>query len=129
MKGNLLALRTGVQSQTLEHVLREERERFLAASVTDDGGAAEVPERRRSLHEYRARLHTHIGQVSDAISRHGVFDRRGRLRIAWLQRLEGLIGTARGIDQTLGLERRTRRVASLSEALLAEPEAGEGGAR
>jgi hypothetical protein len=107
----------------LTEALAEERRAYLAGSLTDDGGEAEVPTRRRSLHEYRARLHVHIGQLSDAIERFGLFDRRGRLRATWLQRLEGLVDRARAIDATLGLERRARALPRTpSEAIMQMPD-------
>lgn len=117
--GNAIARTHGLYASAIARALADERQAFLAASLTDDGGEAEVPTRRRSLHEYRARLHIHICALSDAIERHGLFDRRGRLRVAWLQRVEGLIATAQRIDGTLGLARRAKPVPSLAEALAA----------
>lgn len=94
-----------------------ERAAFLSASIADDGGEAETPTRRRSLHAYRARLHVHIEQLSDAIERMGMFDKRGRLRALWLQRLEGLIAKAQDIDKTLGLARRAKKVPTIHDYL------------
>lgn len=115
--GNSVARRHGLYAQVSAAALAAARESFLAQSITDDGGESEVPERRRSLHVYRARLHVHIEQLSDAIERLGLFDRRGRLRTAWLQRLEGLIARAQAIDGTLGLARRQRQVPTLDEVM------------
>ncbi|MCC7178651.1 MAG: hypothetical protein IT177_09700, partial [Acidobacteria bacterium] len=115
--GNRIAYRHGLRAQ-VDAALADERRAFLNASLADDGGPGEVPTRRRSLHEYRARLHVHIGQLSGAIERHGVFDGRGRLRTAWLQRLDGLIDRARALDATLGLDRRARPIVGASDLLL-----------
>lgn len=119
--GNRVAYTHGLRAQ-VDAALAEERRAFLDASLADDGGASEVPTRRRSLHEYRARLHVHIGQLSGAIERHGLFDGRGRLRTAWLQRLDGLIDRARSLDATLGLARRTRRITTASDLLTGHDE-------
>jgi len=97
--------------------LREEVTAFLEASLTDDGGADQTPMRRRSLHEYRARIHRRTLQLDAAIELRGLFDKRGKLRVAWLQQLQSLINTAKGIDQLLGLGRRAKRVPSLEDVL------------
>lgn len=115
LPGNRISLRHGLTAHDLSGELARQREAFEAASVSDDGGESEVPTRRRALHEYRARLHGHIGQLSNAIEAHGLFDRRGRLRAAWLQRLEGLIDRARGIDQVLGLGRQSKQIESAAD--------------
>lgn len=117
MPGNRVARTHGLYAQSVAEALAVERQAFETQSVTDDGGESEVSTRRRSLHAYRAQLHTHIEQLSGAIEHFGLFDRRGRLRAAWLQRLEGLIARAQSIDATLGLERRQRRVPTLNEIL------------
>ena len=115
--GNQVARRHGLYAESLAEALAENRRTFEQQSVVDDGGESEVATRRRSLHGYRARLHVHIEQLSGAIERFGLFDRRGRLRTAWLQRLEGLIARAQAIDTTLGLDRRQRKVPTLDEVL------------
>jgi hypothetical protein len=115
--GNAIARRHGLYAQQLADALLAEREAFFAQSITDDGGEDEVPARRRSLHAYRARLHGTIVALSDAIDTHGLFDRRGRLRSGWLQRLESLITTAHRLDTTLGLTRRAKRALSLEDYL------------
>jgi hypothetical protein len=78
---------------------------FLEASVADDGGAAHMPVRRGSQHQYRAVLHEAIVRVADALDTHGVCDKQGRLRKSWISSIEGLIREARAIDDMLGLER------------------------
>ena len=117
MPGNHVARTHGLYAQSVAEALAVERQAFESRSVTDDGGESEVSTRRRSLHTYRARLHMHIEQLSGALEQFGLFDRRGRLRAAWLQRLEGLVARAQSIDATLGLERRQRRVPTLNEIL------------
>jgi len=117
LPGNRASHRHGLYAQVGADLLASMREEFLAQSLRDDGGETEVPARRRSLHVYRARLHVHIEQLSDAIERMGLFDGRGRLRSLWLQRLEGLVARAQAIDATLGLARRTKRVQTLAEVM------------
>ena len=58
-----------------------------------------------------------------------MFDKRGRLRTAWLQRLEGLIARAQAIDSTLGLQRRTKPVLSARDIIAEYGDRGEGGSR
>jgi hypothetical protein len=41
-------------------------------------------------------------------------DKSGKLRVAWLQRLEGLVASAIRIDTLLGLERRARKTNELA---------------
>lgn len=105
------ALRTDRLPPEFEH-LAAELEEFATASIADDGGADAITARRRSLHTYRARVHRRIAQLDGAIELRGLFDKRGKLRVAWLQQLQGLIRTAQGIDSLLGLERRQKPVAS-----------------
>lgn len=114
-RGNATARKHGLHVSAVAEALAAERTAFVAASLADDGGEAECGVRRQALHAYRGRLHSHIGQLSDAIENHGLFDRRGRLRASWLQRLEGLVDRARGIDATLGLDRRQRRAVSVTD--------------
>jgi hypothetical protein len=96
---------------------------FEQASIADDGGAENVTHRRRSLHGYRARLHRRIVQLDSAIELKGLFDKRGKLRVAWLQQLQSLINGAKGLDSLLGLDRRARKVQTL-EDMLTERSAG-----
>jgi hypothetical protein len=87
-----------------------------------------MPTRRISQHQYRAVLHRQILRLNTALELHGLFDRRGRLRLAWLARLESLMREARAIDGLLCIERR-RTVPTLEEYLNSaagpEPAAGE----
>lgn len=91
--------------------------RFLEQSVTDDGGLSEIPARRLSQHEYRALVHRKICQLNDALEARGLCDKRGKLRVAWLQRLEAMLTLATRIDSTLGLQRRTKTVADPADWL------------
>jgi hypothetical protein len=78
-------------------------------ALVDEGEREEdIPARRRSQVQYRAVLHRQILMLDAALRVHGVFDRRNKLRVAWLQRLEGLIGRAESVDRFLGLARRQR---------------------
>ena len=88
---------------------------FLAASIDDDGGESNISTRRRDLLEARARLRRRIIQLDNALEVRGLFARRGKLRLGWLQMLATLIEKARALDTTLGLQRRARRVPSLDE--------------
>lgn len=110
LPGNRLGYRHGLDAAEPDAVLAVMRSEFLAGSLADDGGADEVPTRRRALHEYRARLHVNICAVADALEARGLFDKKGKLRVLWLQRLEGLITTAHRLDATLGLDRRAKRI-------------------
>jgi membrane-bound lytic murein transglycosylase MltF len=49
--------------------------------------------------------------------KNALVDRKGKLRAGWLQRLEGLVNVAKGLDAMLGLERRQKRVPSLQEVM------------
>jgi hypothetical protein len=114
LRGNRLALRTGVHATNATPELREieaEGERLFEQSITDAGARDELIAREVALHRYRADLHVDILKLSLALQRYGMFDRRGRLRI-WLARKESLIGSALAIDRVLGLQRRSRRVPS-----------------
>jgi hypothetical protein len=114
LSGNLAAVSHALRAVTLpaelQH-LREEVAAYEAGCLADEGGdAADVPIRRRSQLTYRARLHRRIIQLDDAIELRGLLDRRGKLRVTWLQQLSSLITTAKAIDTLLGLERRTKPV-------------------
>ncbi len=107
LTGNRLALTHGLRRQNdgegAGSDLRSEVESFVTESLRDEKAATLSP-RRRSLLECRARLHRRIIGLDDALERHGLLDSRGRLRARWLQRLESMINTAKGLDQVLGLE-------------------------
>jgi len=66
----------------------------------------------QAQHEYRALIHRRVRQLSDALDTYGLFDKRRKLRVAWLPRLEALMTLATRIDSTLGLERRSKAVPS-----------------
>lgn len=101
----------------LEH-LHQDLAAFEAGCVVDEGCAeADIPTRRRALLHDRARVERRIRQIDDALEIRGLIDRRGRLRVSWLQRLEGLIATAIRLDTLLGLERRAKRTQSLADVL------------
>lgn len=118
--GNMAAVKHALRTDRLPKEfaqLAQEVEDFMSASITDDGGDSEVPARRRSLHEYRARLHRRVLQIDGAIELLGLFDKRGKLRVAWLQQLQGLISAAKGIDTLLGLDRRQKPTLGLKDVL------------
>lgn len=119
-KGHALTVTHALSALTLPPELahlREEIAAYEAASLVDDGNADDLPIRRRSLHTYRARVHRRILQLDDAIEIRGLVDRRGRLRVAWLSKLETLIASAVRLDTLLGLERRQKPVQSFAELL------------
>jgi hypothetical protein len=115
--GNPGHTRHGLDAATVPAAYAEMAAALLAQSVTDDGGASEIPARRLSQHEYRALVHRRIWQLSDALDARGLFDKRGKLRERWLQRLETLITIATRIDGTLGLERRQKQLPDLAVTL------------
>ncbi len=113
VRGNGAAVTTGLRAtQTTTEarhlVLDAEVAAFLDGSLADDGGRDQIPTRRLSQHQYRALVHRHILQVSAALDTCGVFDRHGKLRLAWLSKLESLIREGRALDQSLGLARRSK---------------------
>ena len=83
---------------------------FLEHSLADDGGGDQMSTRRLSQHQYRAVVHGHILQLNAALETSGLFDPHGKMRLAWLSKLESLIREARALDQSLGLARRAKTV-------------------
>jgi hypothetical protein len=129
LPGNLAAvshaLRTDRLPPEFAH-LAVEIEEFVSASIADEGGSENVPHRRQSLHGYRARVHRRIVQLDSAIEVRGLFDKRGKLRVAWLQQLQALINTAKGIDSLLSLDRRSKPVGGLQSAIAAHEGLADG---
>ena len=121
VRGNGVAVKTALRVGRAHlpevfGVLEGQVREFLETSVADDGGRDEMPGRRLSQHQYRAVLHRQVLRLNAALELHGLFDRRGRLRLAWLGKLESLMREARAIDTLLGLGRRTT-VPTLEEYL------------
>lgn len=127
-KGNGLAVTHGLYAlelpPELQH-LRAEIADYEAACLVDEGDSDDVPTRRRSLIEYRARLHRRVLQLDDALELHGLRDRRGRLRVGWLSKLESLIAAAVRIDNLLGLERRPKPIDPVAAVRQAVTEANQ----
>lgn len=96
--------------------MQRDLDQFVDGCLADEGGE-DIPTRRRSLLEYRARVHRRIVQLDAALEERGLVDRRNKLRTAWLSQLAGLIERARQLDQTLGLQRRQKRVQTPDEWL------------
>lgn len=119
-EGNALAVTHALSAaelpRDLQH-LRAEIEAYEAACLVDEGNADDVPTRRRSLIHARARVERRIRQLDDALELRGLVDRNGRLRVAWLKTMQGLILTAIRLDVTLGLERRAKTVTTLADVL------------
>jgi len=114
LPGHTLTLQHGLDAERVAPPYAALQAEILAKSIEDDGGAAEIPARRLAQHEYRALLHRKIAQLSDALDARGMTDKSGKLRVAWLQRLEGLVASAIRIDTLLGLERRARKTNELA---------------
>lgn len=110
------ALNTVELPLELQH-LRAEVAAFERACLVDEGDEGDVPARRRALLAYRARVHRRVLQLDESIELRGLEDRKGRLRVSWLSKLESLINTAVRLDNLLGLERKARRVPSLQEVI------------
>ena len=98
-------------------VLKTEVEQFFGQMLADEGDPSDVSARRGALLNYRARLHRRILQLDAALEQRGLVDKRGKLRVTWLQQLGGLIEKARALDITLGLARRQKRTPTLDEYL------------
>ena len=112
---NNAAVKTGLQTKKAQlpdvfEMLEVEVQALLEGSLADDAGADDIPTRRLSQHQYRATLHRQILRLNAALDAHGMFDRRGKLRVLWLSKLESLIREARLLDQSLGLGRRPKNV-------------------
>lgn len=119
-RGNGAAISHGAYSRSLPPEfahLRDEITTFLQQAIADDGGESEISARRKTLLEYRARVHRRISQIDDALELHGLVDRRGKLRVTWLSQLASLIATAKSLDGLLGLQRRDRQVPTLADYL------------
>ena len=98
--------------------LRAELRTFVEDCIADEGGdIAAIPPRRRALLELRARIQRRAVQLDTALELRGLIDRRGKLRANWLQRLEGLMSTAKALDSLLGLERRPEQIPTVDEFL------------
>ena len=118
---NTAAVKTGRHAKKAQlpdvfEALEADVQVLLDGSLADDGGVDEIPTRRLSQHQYRAALHRQILRLNAALDAHTMFDRRGKLRVLWLGKLESLIREARLLDQSLGLGRRAKNI-SLDEYL------------
>jgi hypothetical protein len=110
------ATTTGLRAPRVPAEFIALQDRFLAGALVDEGERPEdVPVRRRSLLEYRALLHRKIAQLDQAFREQGLFDRRQRLRCAWLSQLNALVGRAESLDRLLGLARRQRSVSGVDD--------------
>lgn len=88
----------------------EEIAAVLESYVVDEGGLSEVPARRLDLLRVTAKTQRHFDRLSDTLDTLGMFDKRGRLRVSWLQRIEGLANTLVRLNSTLGLTRQAKSV-------------------
>jgi hypothetical protein len=118
LPGHTLTFQHGEDSERVLAALRQEIDAFMVGALVDEGDADSVPTRRRSLIEYRARLHRRIVQLDAAFEERGLFDPKGKLRVQWLQRLEGLVTVAKSVDSLLGLARRAKQVDDTLESYL-----------
>jgi hypothetical protein len=86
-------------------------EHFRAGQLVDEGQAeADVPARRRAALDNRTTVFKLTAKLTHALDERGMFDKRGKLRVAWLQVLMGLMDRAMRLDALLGLERRQKPV-------------------
>lgn len=118
--GNRLSVKHGLHASRLKAELTRARQEFYSQSTADDGGESEIGIRRRSQHQYRARIHVLLLAMAEALETHGLHDRRGKLRVSWLMQVQSLVDRAIRIDQALGLDRRARTV-DLARALSGLP--------
>jgi hypothetical protein len=117
-QGNWIALRDASRTDRWPpelDALRADVAEFMTQTLADEGDASDVPARRRSLLEYRARLHRRVVQLDGILELRGPFDKHGKFRATWFAQLSALIERARQLDVTLGLERREKKVESLAE--------------
>ena len=113
LPGNSLSNRTGLHALNTTPELREIEaagRALFEQSLVDAGGRSELVARVVTQHEYRTVLDVNIRKVARALEVHGLYDRRGRLRVSWISKLESLITTALSIDRTLGTDRKARTV-------------------
>jgi hypothetical protein len=109
LKGNRVAARHGIYA-VASAADAQVAAALFEQSVIDAGGREELTAREAAQHEYRSVIHLNIVRLAKALERHGQFDKRGRLRVGWLSKLESLTSTALAIDKMLGLERRQRQL-------------------
>ena len=127
--GNFAALQHSLRAANLPPELAHlaaDVEEFVAGCLTDEGNASDVSRRRASLIQYRARIHRRILQLDSMLELKGLVDKRGKLRVTWLQQLGNLVNTAKAIDSLLGLARKAKRIPTAAE-YLAGAEVSESG--
>jgi hypothetical protein len=112
-KTGLKAVPSTPQLQVIEAAGRD----LVEQSIIDAGGREELTARELADHQYRGLLHVNVLKLAAALETHGQFDKRGRLRKGWLELLDRLISSAVGIDKTLGLRRKAKRVQTLEDYL------------
>src|SRR2546421_10869836 len=88
LTGNQAAVTHALHAEHVPDEFTSAAERFLAAALVDEG--EEPPVRRRAQIENQARLFRRVLQLDAALERHGIFDRRGKLRVQWLTKLESI---------------------------------------
>jgi hypothetical protein len=95
----------------LPELARVARDQYLRGSLADEG--ADPATRVRNALERGAILTGQFTSLAAALEVHGLFDRRGRLRVSWLSTLESLANALLAIDRLLGWERKTRDINAL----------------
>jgi hypothetical protein len=128
-RGNLVGLDSGLRAASLpadQAALADYLDAYVGESIADVGGVSEVGIRERSQHTNRALNQRSINILAAAIETKGIFDKHGKLRVVWLQRLEGLVNTAKQLDALLGLARRQKPVNPLDAVRHAVAEANRG---
>src|SRR4051812_47144211 len=118
---NTMALRTGLRStQLLEQpdIAAWHREQ-VEAIVTDLGGDAELTTLARANVREAARLEVILAALGTELLEGGVLTGKGHMRAATTVYLQVLDRFTR-LSQTLGLDRKSKRVPSLAEVLRGE---------
>lgn len=113
--GALLSTTHGLYSRPHD-AIDAEGEQLLAQSIRDAGGPEAMIARALTAHRNRVHVQVNLDRLAAALNHHGLFDRRGRLRVAWITKLESLTATAIALDRLLGMDRRARSV-NLQERL------------
>lgn len=121
LPGNALNRLTGLYAglgHADEALLEAAGPRLVDQSIADAGGQSELSARELTAHQYRGVLHVRILKLQRALELHGEFDKRGRLRRAWIELMDRLITSAVSLDMKLGYARRPRPVDGLSPSAL-----------
>jgi hypothetical protein len=124
-KGNQHGRKHGLYATTTpQELLRRQRE-FEEAVLADE---PETPSTLRRAQIANLALNQRLlWQVAAALEQRGVVDPFGKVRIAWLQRIDSLTSQCKSLSQLLGLKREARDVTPQSPAdVVAQAERSSG---